>query len=119
MRRRRDQNERKLAVSLEHQLETKPDLSAMELLLDEAIQALPPDEQAGIVARFFEGKDNPEIARLLTAQTARPRPPGHAAQWSAWRRRHQARSRWYHQRTRRAPATLQFPWSVSEWRLPY
>jgi SRSO17 transposase len=47
----------------------------------------------------------PEIARLLTTQTARPKPPGHAAEWSAWRRRHQARSRWYHQRTRRARST--------------
>jgi SRSO17 transposase len=47
----------------------------------------------------------PEIARLLTTQTARPKPPGHAEQWSTWRRRHQARSRWYHQRTRCARST--------------
>jgi hypothetical protein len=38
----------------------------------------------------------PEIARLL----ARPAPPGHAAHWLDWRRRHQALARWYHQRTR-------------------
>jgi SRSO17 transposase len=37
-----------------------------------------------------------EITRLLT-QSA---PPGHAACWLDWRRRHQARARWYHQRTR-------------------
>jgi hypothetical protein len=37
-----------------------------------------------------------EIARLL----ARPAPPGAAAHWLAFRRRHQARARWYHQRTR-------------------
>jgi hypothetical protein len=37
-----------------------------------------------------------EIARLLS----RPAPPGHAAHWPTWRRRHQARARWYHQRTR-------------------
>jgi SRSO17 transposase len=37
-----------------------------------------------------------EIARLLT----RPAPPGAAAHWLAFRRRHQARARWYHQRTR-------------------
>ena len=37
-----------------------------------------------------------ETARLLS----RPSPPGHAAYWLAWRRRHQARARWYHQRTR-------------------
>jgi hypothetical protein len=39
----------------------------------------------------------PEITRLLTTQPARP---GHAEHWSNWRRCHQARSRWYHQRTR-------------------
>jgi SRSO17 transposase len=37
-----------------------------------------------------------EIARLL----ARPAPPGAAVHWLAFRRRHQARARWYHQRTR-------------------
>ena len=42
----------------------------------------------------------PEIKRLLAALGARPRPPGHAAHWLDWRRRHQARSRWYHKRTR-------------------
>lgn len=26
----------------------------------------------------------------------------HAAHWSAWRRRHQARARWFHQRARLA-----------------
>ena len=31
---------------------------------------------------------------------ARPQPPGHAARWLHWRRRHQARSRWFHKRTR-------------------
>jgi len=65
MRRRRDQNERKLAMNLEHQQETKEGLSNMELLLEEAIQALRPDEQAGIVARFFEGKDFREIAEMF------------------------------------------------------
>jgi SRSO17 transposase len=39
----------------------------------------------------------PEIARLLTAT---PAAPGRAEHWSNWRRRHQARARWYHQRTR-------------------
>jgi hypothetical protein len=39
----------------------------------------------------------PEITRLLITQPARP---GHAGHWATWRRRHQARSRWYHQRTR-------------------
>jgi SRSO17 transposase len=42
----------------------------------------------------------PEIRRLLAARLHRPGPPGHAARWLNWRRRHQARSRWFHQRTR-------------------
>jgi DDE superfamily endonuclease len=37
-----------------------------------------------------------EITRLLT----RPAPPGAAVHWLNFRRRHQARTRWYHQRTR-------------------
>ena len=40
----------------------------------------------------------PETGRLL----AHPPPPGSAAYWLNWRRRHQARSRWCHQRTRLA-----------------
>jgi SRSO17 transposase len=42
----------------------------------------------------------PEIARLLAARLQRSRPPDHADHWLNWRRRHQARSRWFHQRTR-------------------
>jgi SRSO17 transposase len=42
----------------------------------------------------------PEIKRLLAAALQPAYPPGHAAHWLNWRRRHQARSRWYHQRTR-------------------
>jgi SRSO17 transposase len=38
----------------------------------------------------------PETMRLL----ARPPPPGSIGHWLNWRRGHQARSRWYHQRTR-------------------
>ena len=44
----------------------------------------------------------PEITRLLTVP---PAPPGHAEHWSNWRRRHQALSRWYHQRARLARDT--------------
>ena len=75
MRRRRDENERKLAVNLEQQAEPSPDLGTMESLLEEAIQALRPDEQAGIVARFFEGKDFQEIAEMfaITEEAARKR----------------------------------------------
>jgi SRSO17 transposase len=42
----------------------------------------------------------PEITRLLAPPPARR--PGHAEHWANWRRRHQARSRWYHHRTRLA-----------------
>jgi SRSO17 transposase len=43
-----------------------------------------------------------EVRRLLAAALDRPKPPGHAARWLDWRRRHQARSRWFHQRARLA-----------------
>jgi hypothetical protein len=57
-----------------------------------------------------------DVKRLLTAALHRPRPPGHAARWLEWRRRHQARSRWFHQRAR-LHATP--PWSANDWTLPY
>ena len=47
----------------------------------------------------------PEIKRLA-APPARPHPPGYKEHWVNWRRRHQARSRWYHQRTRLTPAKI-------------
>ena len=43
-----------------------------------------------------------EVKRLLAAALSRPEPPGHAARWLHWRRRHQARSRWFHKRARLA-----------------
>ena len=43
-----------------------------------------------------------EVKRLLAAALRRPEPPGHAARWLRWRRRHQARSRWFHKRARLA-----------------
>jgi SRSO17 transposase len=43
-----------------------------------------------------------EIRRLLAAALDQPGPAGHAARWLDWRRRHQARSRWFHQRARLA-----------------
>jgi SRSO17 transposase len=43
-----------------------------------------------------------EVKRLLAAALSRPKPPGHAAHWLEWRRRHQARSRWFHKRARLA-----------------
>ena len=44
----------------------------------------------------------PEIGRLLAALLLQPTLSGRTAHWSGWRRRHQARSRWYHQHTRPA-----------------
>jgi SRSO17 transposase len=41
-----------------------------------------------------------EIRKLLASALARPEPPGHAARWLHWRRRHQARSRWFHKNAR-------------------
>ena len=41
-----------------------------------------------------------EVKRLLAATLARRHPHGHAIRWLTWRRRHQARSRWFHQRAR-------------------
>jgi hypothetical protein len=43
----------------------------------------------------------PETGRLIS----HPPPPGSTAHWLDWRRRQQARSRWYHQRTRLAHRT--------------
>jgi SRSO17 transposase len=43
-----------------------------------------------------------EVNRLLADALRRPEPHGHAIRWLQWRRRHQARSRWFHQRARLA-----------------
>ena len=43
-----------------------------------------------------------EIKRLFNAATTPARSLWHAARWSQWRRRHQARARWYHKRARLA-----------------
>jgi SRSO17 transposase len=42
----------------------------------------------------------PETRRLLSRTLHHPKPPDHAEHWTDWRRRHQARARWFHQRTR-------------------
>jgi SRSO17 transposase len=44
----------------------------------------------------------PEIKRLLAALTTRTLPRRLVIHWDAWTRRHQARSRWFHKRTRLA-----------------
>lgn len=42
----------------------------------------------------------PETARLLATTWRRPKPIDHDTHWRNWRRRHQARARWFHQRAR-------------------
>lgn len=42
----------------------------------------------------------PETARLLTATWQQPNPADHDTHWRNWQRRHQARARWFYQRTR-------------------
>ncbi|MFR9781067.1 IS701 family transposase [Micromonospora sp. MS34] len=54
----------------------------------------PPDDPGRIPLTI------PETRRLLARLSHRPKPPHHAEHWTDWRRRHQARSRWFHQRTR-------------------
>jgi SRSO17 transposase len=44
----------------------------------------------------------PEIKHLIADATITPRPPEHKAHWVNWRGTHQARSRWFHKRTRLA-----------------
>jgi SRSO17 transposase len=55
----------------------------------------PPPADPGLVPLTV-----PEIKRITAALTARPLPPPLVIHWDAWTRRHQARSRWFHQRAR-------------------
>jgi DDE superfamily endonuclease len=55
----------------------------------------PPPGEPGMIALTI-----PEIKRLLAALTTCPLPPWLVICWDAWTRRHQARSRWFHQRAR-------------------
>ena len=57
----------------------------------------PPPAEPGMIPLTI-----PEIKRLLAALTTRPLPRWLIIHWDAWTRRHQARSRWFHQRTRLA-----------------
>jgi SRSO17 transposase len=55
----------------------------------------PPPAEPGMIPLTV-----PEVKRLLAAALHHPKPPGHDTHWRNWRRRHQARSRWFHQRAR-------------------
>ena len=57
----------------------------------------PPPRDPGLIPLTVH-----EVKRLLASALSRPQPPGHAVRWLQWRRRRQARSRWFHQRTRLA-----------------
>jgi SRSO17 transposase len=57
----------------------------------------PPPPEPGMIPLTI-----PEIKRLLAALTTRPLPRWLVIHWDAWTRRHQARSRWFHKRTRLA-----------------
>jgi hypothetical protein len=58
-------------------------------------QAPPPDP--GLIPLTVH-----EVKRLPASALHRPKTDQHAAHWLQWRRRHQARSRWFHQRARLA-----------------
>src|ERR1700757_2515824 len=60
----------------------------------------PPPPEPGMIPLTI-----PEIKRLLAALTTRPLPRRLVIHWDAWTRRHQARSRWFHQRARLARDT--------------
>jgi hypothetical protein len=55
----------------------------------------PPPRDPGLIPLTVH-----EIQRLLAAALHRPTPDGHLEHWLTWRRRHQARARWFHHRTR-------------------
>lgn len=63
-------------------------------ILPNAPDEQPPDDP-GLIALTVA-----EIKRLFTLVTRRLLPASHHLHWTWWRRRHQARARWHHHRTR-------------------
>ncbi len=57
----------------------------------------PPPTDPGLIPLTI-----PEIKRLIADATTTPPAPEHTTHWVNWRRTHQARSRWFHKRTRLA-----------------
>ena len=55
----------------------------------------PPPPEPGMIPLTV-----PEVKRLLADALHHPNPSGHDTHWRNWRRRHQARARWFHQRAR-------------------
>jgi len=60
----------------------------------------------------------PQIKHLLATRLTW-HPPGHADRWLDWKRRHQARARWYHQRTRLARNSEVVPGQLATGGCPY
>ena len=58
----------------------------------------PPPEDPGLIPLTAA-----EIKRILNLVTRAWQTVGHHLHWSRWRRRHQARARWFHQRARLRP----------------
>ena len=55
----------------------------------------PPPEDPGLIPLTVA-----EVKRLYNLLTRTVRSIAHHVHWNLWRRRHQARARWYHHRTR-------------------
>jgi hypothetical protein len=55
----------------------------------------PPPREPGLIQLTVA-----EIKRLFNVITRRDQPEQHHLRWSIWRRRHQARARWFHHRAR-------------------
>ncbi|HEV2377811.1 MAG TPA: IS701 family transposase [Streptosporangiaceae bacterium] len=55
----------------------------------------PPPGEPGLIPLTVH-----DIQRLLAAALHHPQPDGHLEHWLTWRRRHQARARWFHRRAR-------------------
>ena len=70
-------------------------------------QAPPPGPARPAAARRArdDPADRPGDQAPARRSPRRPDPPAHAGHWLDWRRRHQARSRWFHQRARLARDT--------------
>lgn len=64
-RQRRLRTEKEFAASQETDLPAKIHGNTLEALLDEALLALPPLEQAGVIAHFVEGKSFKEVGAIL------------------------------------------------------
>ncbi len=65
MRRRRRQNEQAFEASLDRAAPAPAARSTTEALLDDALLALPPADQAAVMAHFFEGRNFKEVGGML------------------------------------------------------